>query len=215
MIQVVGTSKVNINTAAMAELLNSLVPEGKEIDFQFKLDARGNVKSTFIKMEATKATIYTGAVATEWDAQFISSDNVTSATEAMLFIAALGLKKALLGTPFDMKLSNMANIRVDNDFEELRTLINKISEKFQTMETTVQAPAPAATSTPAPTQKKTRSKQTAAQPLTEVPTADIPADLDLLSEMPIPAAEKVEIIPQEESNPEEAPGLNLDEAPLV
>ena len=108
MINVIGTSKVGVNTKALEDLLNSILPDSSELNLEIKMDARGNVKSTFMKIDRDKCSIYTGAIETEWDTKFISSDNVTSALDALIFISVLAVKKGLANIKYDMKLSNSA-----------------------------------------------------------------------------------------------------------
>jgi hypothetical protein len=216
MLSVTGTSKVAINTSVLQQLLQTLLPEGVSDNIEVKLDARGNVKSTFAKVEPgapTKITLYTGAIQSEWDEHFKSSDLTVEGVEstdvhALLFVSSLALMKHAAGKKFDMAVANMSNIRLEEAFESVREIFPKIAAKFDELS----AQAPAATAAPARkaasgtggTKVTPKANPDFDKPLDEVPEVDVPEDLDLEGapvENPFPAEEA----PEEEGDP-----LSLD-----
>lgn len=201
MVTLVGASKVAVNVKALENLLNSILPEGKDLDLEVKLDARGNVKSTFMKVENGKGSIYTGAIETEWDVNFASNDNVQTPEAAMVFIATFMVKKALAGVKYDMKLSSMSNIRLEDDFIAVKDLILKLVEKYKAIAETTPDTAPrVATSTKASGDKSASKKATnpnANKPLVNTPEVDIPGDIDLVAGANVPLPEPVPSIDAE------------------
>lgn len=228
MIKVVGTSKVDVNMLALEQLLNNILPDGFTDEMEIKMDARGNVKSTFMKIDpgtVAKCSIYTGAIETEWDAQFASTDNVKTQQEALIFISAFAVKKFLSKSKYDMKLANMPNIRVEDDFNEIKTLIAALVEKYNEIAPTVQGSVPSTSSVPSAkpaTRAKAPINPNAGVPLEGTPHVDIPEDLDLVggtigvmsspeeqiisNEAELQAASETEAVIEEETVPvEEAP----------
>lgn len=182
MLKVTGTTKVETNIAAVEKLLNGIIPDGSTAALECKLDARGNVKSTFLKTDKkdkNKFAIYTGAVSTEWDTGFASGDGVGSEEEALLFIAIYGLLKTLGGTPVDMKVSAMSTIRVEDDFAQVKKGFPEWLKKFTAMKAETPTAAPAATKAKKTVKAGSKVNPNAAKPLTDVPEVNLPDDLDL------------------------------------
>ena len=186
--QVTGTTKVPVNIKALEGLLEAVKPDNiapEAANFSIRLDARGNVKSSFAKADAKKKqlNIYTGALSTEWDTHFISSDGVTSDTEALVFVTCFASLALYSGqTSFEMSVDNMQTYRLDAKFEQVKTLFGSCMAKYN--ELAAQAPvmnvAPKDPSAPkAPKESKANKNEFAGQPLVDVPVLDIPTDIDL------------------------------------
>ncbi len=118
----------------------------------------------------------------------------------MIFIATFMVKKALAGVKYDMKLSSMSNIRLEDDFGAVKNLILKLVEKYQAIAATTPDTAPrVATSTKAgdkPAAKKVTNPN-ANKPLVNTPEVDIPGDIDLVGSSVVPLPEPVPSIDNE------------------
>lgn len=205
-ITIEGTSKIEINTAALQQALEEMLPDDFTGSIGIKLDARGNVKSTFLKVvpgktpaDEVKATIYTGAVSTEGEDHFKSGDGIGDNAEIdmMLFISAYALVKAMANKKFDMPPANMPTLRVEDDFKFITDNMDNIRTKYTALAATV-APTSAPRAASSSTGTRTKAAPANANPhageeLKDVPQVEIPEDLDLTgvpTENPFPTPEE-------------------------
>lgn len=187
MIKVSGTSKVALNMSALEKLMESMTEkEAKGKDLELKLDARGNVKSTFMQIASgspAKATLYTGAVQALWDEHFTTSDKVTSDLEAVLFLSAFTGVKFLAGVDYKLQVKSMQTARVEDDFTQVRDLMPDILDNYKSLAEEI-PDASSSKSTPKSKSKtKTPKNPNASKTLDDVPQAEIPDDLDLLIDL--------------------------------
>ena len=181
MITVSGKSLVNINTNSLQNFLNSFVTPEQIDNFSLKFDARPNVKSTFLKMDETAATIYTGAVSSEWMNKFGSEDGVSSDFDALMFLILFALKKRIRKESFDMKLSDscMSYARMDEDFTKTGETIKILVKKF--LETYPDAQQVVETVSSTSSKSKKESNPNKYVPLVDTPKIEVPDDLDLMT----------------------------------
>lgn len=219
MVKISGTSKIDVNMAAFGETLESCIPEGTG-ELEVKLDARGNVRSTFMQTDGKvpgKATIYTGAVEALWDTTFKSTDGPKDALQAMLFIGGMVALKFQTKKKYSMKVDTMNNIRVEDDFESVKGVLENMCNNYNSAAAaSPEEPAKVKTSTKATSSKKT--SKSAPQPVTNVPEVEIPKDLDLVGEAEVKAAVspiKVQSSAELEAEVEAKVGEALGEASQV
>ena len=188
MVNCTGKSLIPISFEVYQKFMNSVVPADKLPEFNIKLDARSNAKSTFAKLKGTELTIYTGCIINLGSQKL---PNIPDPMSLLMLFTIYGVKKAGIGGEFEIKTNDtgVAELKCDTDFRALSGQLHFFMEKFIPLTTqAISAPATATVSStvseaPKPVTEQKSTKTPASpykgQPLGETPKIQVPADLDL------------------------------------
>ena len=129
MITCTGKSLIPISFDAYQKFMSSVIPPQKLPDFNIKLDARSNVKSTFAKLKGIDLTLYTGAMINYGLSKF---PNILDVESLLMLFTLYGVKKAGMGVDFEAKTTDagIAELKCDTDFQFLLEKLPLFMAKF-------------------------------------------------------------------------------------
>lgn len=132
MVKVTGKSLIPVRFDALEQFLNSVVPQDKLPEFNIKLDARSNAKSTFAKLAGKDLTIYTGTIVNAGSVRF---PEITDVESLLMLFTIYGIKNAGAGIDFEIKNTDagISGLRIDVTFQMLSEKLHFFMDRFRPM----------------------------------------------------------------------------------